>query len=201
LGEDGPTHQPVEHLASLRTIPGLLVIRPADANETVYAWKKAIEHKGSPVALILTRQDVPVLDQTIYPSAEGLNRGAYILLDSQSNPDVILIATGSEVSVTLEAAEKLQGEGINVRVVSMPCRELFEEQPVEYKDAVLPPSVNARVSVEAAVTFGWGKFTGSYGKNIGIDDFGASAPSNVLFEKYGFSAENIYNAAKSLIDR
>ena len=199
LGEDGPTHQPIEHLAAVRAIPKLSVIRPAEANETVYAWKAALEHKGSPVALILARQSVPVLDQSKYPSAENLAKGAYILIDSKGTPDIILMASGSEVHYILEAGQKLAAEGIKVRVVSFPSWDLFEKQSREYKDSVFPPDVKARVAVEAAVKFGWDKYIGRFGDVVGIEKYGASAPLEIIMEKYGFSADNIVSVAKKVL--
>ena len=200
LGEDGPTHQPIEHLAALRSIPKVVVIRPAEANETVYAWKAALQHKGSPVALILARQGVPVLDQKKYPSAEGLLKGAYTLFDSNKKPELILMASGSEVNITIKAAKELEKDGIKVRVVSFPSWELFEMQSAEYKESVLPSSVLARVSVEAGVAQGWEKYTGRFGANISIETFGASAPEKVLMEKYGFTVDNICLTAKRIIN-
>jgi len=201
LGEDGPTHQPVEHIASLRAIPKVVVIRPADANETAYAWRAAIEHEGSPVVIALTRQGLPVIDQNKFPSAEGLLRGAYILKDSEGKLDLILMATGSELSVTLKAAEELQAEGIKVRVVSFPSWELFEKQPEEYKKKVLPSSVAARVSVEAGVSQGWEKYIGTFGEAVSVEKFGASAPEKILMEKYGFTPKNICDAAKRVLQK
>jgi len=201
LGEDGPTHQPVEQIASLRAIPKVVVIRPADANETAYAWRAAIEHEGSPVVIALTRQGLPVIDQNKFPSAEGLLRGAYILKDSEGKLDLILMATGSELSVTLKAAEELQAEGIKVRVVSFPSWELFEKQPEEYKKKVLPSSVAARVSVEAGVSQGWEKYIGTFGEAVSVEKFGASAPEKILMEKYGFTPKNICDAAKRVLQK
>ncbi len=198
LGEDGPTHQPVEHLSSLRTIPGLVVIRPADANESAYAWQAAIEHKKSPVAIILTRQGLPVLNQKKYPSAKGLLKGAYILKDSFATPDVILMASGSEVAPALQAADKLEKKKINVRVVSFPSWELFEKQSAKYKNKVLPKSVKLKVSIEAGVKQGWEKYVGDNGYCISIEKFGASAPDKVLLEKYGLTAENIVKTVMKL---
>ncbi len=200
LGEDGPTHQPIEQLSSLRTIPGLIVIRPADANETVHAWKAALNHKGSPVALILTRQKLPVLDRTLLSPAELVEKGAYILKDSPKEPDVILLASGSEVSISLEASDILQSDGINVRVVSFPSWELFEKQPEDYKESVLPSSIKARVSVEAGVKQGWEKYVGDYGESISIEKFGASAPADVLFKEYGFTPEKIVEMAQKVLN-
>ncbi len=201
LGEDGPTHQPIEHVSSLRTIPGLVVIRPADANESAYAWRAAIEHKGGPVALILTRQGLPVIDQSKYPSAAGVLKGAYILKETDGKPDVILMATGSEVGITLKAAEQLEGEKIKTRVVSFPSWELFESQPKEYKESVLPSDVKARVSVEAGVSQGWEKYVGDEGVCVSIEKYGASAPGGVVMEKYGFTPANIAEKAKALLKK
>lgn len=202
LGQDGPTHQPIEHISSLRCIPGLTVIRPCDANETAEAWRLAIHHREGPVALILTRQNVPVIDRTRYSSAEGVRYGAYILAESSpGTPDLIFIATGSEVHQTLKASEILMNDGVKTRVVSMPSWELFEKQPVEYRNTVLPPEVTARVSVEAAATFGWHKYVGASGGTIGIDHFGASAPGEVLLDKFGFTVEEIANKARGILKK
>ncbi len=200
VGEDGPTHQPVEHLASLRAIPNLVVFRPADANETVQAWKYTLEHKDGPIALLLTRQNLPVLDQSKYGSAKNTNKGAYILVE-EKNPDVILMASGSEVSLALSAAESLAKENIKAQVVSMPSWELFEKQPKSYKDSVLPPKVKARVTVEAGVEMGWHKYIGDKGIFIGMSSFGASAPAKVCFEKFGITAEAVIAAAKKVITK
>ncbi|MGQ9747373.1 MAG: transketolase [Candidatus Caldatribacteriaceae bacterium] len=202
VGEDGPTHQPVEHLMSFRVMPNLVVLRPADANETREAWKVALEIKNGPVALVLTRQNVPVLDQSRYGKAEGLRRGAYVLVDnSPVVPDLIIIASGSEVHVALEAYEKLTLEGITVRVVSMPSFELFEQQPKDYQDAVLPPGVKKRIAIEAGSTLGWYKYVGQEGIVIGIDRFGASAPGKIVLEKLGISVENVVTQAKLLLGK
>jgi transketolase len=201
LGEDGPTHQPIEHLASLRAIPKVVVIRPADANETVEAWKVAIQHQGSPVALALTRQKVPVLDRTKFSSAENLVKGAYVLVQSEKTPEVILMASGSEVSLAVEAYNALQSEGINARVVSFPSWELFEAQSDEYKESVLPKLIKARISIEAGVKQGWEKYLGDYGEAISIEKFGASAPYEVLFNEYGFTKEAVVQKVKSLISK
>lgn len=200
LGEDGPTHQPVEQLASLRAIPKVVVIRPADANETSYAWQAAIQHKESPVIIILTRQGIPVLDQNKYPSASNLLKGAYILKEAEGEkPDIILMATGSEVSVTLLAAEELGKEGIKARVVSFPSWELFEQQPESYKETVFPKFIKARVSVEAGVKQGWERYIGDQGASVSIEIFGHSAPLNILMDKYGFNSTNISNVAKKVL--
>jgi transketolase len=201
LGEDGPTHQPIEHLASLRAIPKVIVIRPADANETVEAWKVAITHKESPVALALTRQKVPVLDRTKMSSAENLSKGAYVLIQSEKVPEVILMASGSEVSLAVDAFDLLQSEGISARVVSFPSWELFEAQSDEYKESVLPKSIKARISIEAGVKQGWEKYLGDYGEAISIEKFGASAPYEVILKEYGFTKEAVVQKAKSVINK
>ncbi len=201
LGEDGPTHQPIEHLATLRAIPKVVVIRPADANETVEAWKFAIEHKASPVALALTRQKVPVLDRTRMSSAENLFKGAYVLVQSEKTPQVILMASGSEVSLAVDAFDLLQSEVISARVVSFPSWDLFEAQSDDYKESVLPKSIKARVSIEAGVKQGWEKFLGDYGEAISIEKFGASAPYEIIFKEYGFTKEAVAQKAKSVIAR
>ena len=201
LGEDGPTHQPVEQIASLRAIPNLVVIRPADANETVEAWKYAINHKGGPVALIFTRQKLNVIDQNKYASAKGLQRGAYIVKDSTQNPDLLLIATGSEVSLSIKAAEQLEAEGKIVKVISFPSWEIFEQQDDKYKKSIFPKNVTAKVSVEMGVSLGWQKYVGDWGKCISIETFGASAPDNVLFENYGFTIENIVSVVKKTLNK
>jgi len=202
LGEDGPTHQPVEHFAALRAIPQVTVIRPCDANETAVAWEVAVETKARPVILIFTRQNVPTLDRNEYASAEGLRRGGYVLADAPNGkPEVIIIATGSEVSLALEARKKLSEHNVRARVVSLPSWELFEAQPKEYRDSVLPPSVKARLAVEAGVSLGWWRYVGDTGEIIGIDKFGASAPANVVFEKYGFTVENIVAKARALVGK
>jgi transketolase len=178
-----------------------VVIRPADANETSYAWQAAIQHKGSPVLIILTRQGLPVLDQNKFPSASNLLKGAYILVEAEGGePDIILMASGSEVSVTLKAAEELAHEGIKVRVVSFPSWELFEKQPESYKETVLPKYIKARISVEAGVKQGWERYTGDQGSSVSIETFGHSAPLNVIMDKYGFSSPNIINQAKKVLE-
>ncbi len=200
LGEDGPTHQPVEHFASLRAIPKLVVIRPADINETTYAWQFAIEHKGGPVALILTRQGLQVLDQEKYPSAKNLLKGAYILKDSEP-AELILMATGSEVGITLKAADELEASGIKTRAVSFPSWELFEMQSAEYKESVLPSEIKARVSIEAGIKQGWEKYIGDYGEAVSIEKFGASAPGDILMKEYGFTVSNIVDTAKKVLEK
>jgi len=200
LGEDGPTHQPVEQLAALRAIPNLKVIRPCDANETAEAWKIAIQSDGGPVALALTRQGLPVLDRTEYGPAAELARGAYILKDADSGkPDIILIASGSEVAIALDACRELEKKGKGVRVVSMPSWELFEEQPEDYRRKVLPPEIKTRVAVEAGISQGWHRYVGSRGAVVGVDHFGASAPSKVLFEKFGITADRVVEKALALV--
>ncbi len=198
VGEDGPTHQPVEHLPSLRAMPGLLVIRPADANETAAAWKFALEYRDGPVAFLLSRQGLVTLDQGKYGSAENLSKGAYVLVKADK-PDVLLMSSGSEVGVAIEAGERLAAEGISAQVVSMPCWELFERQSSEYKDSVLPPSVRARVGIEAAMGLGWSKYVGDKGVFIGMTSFGTSAPAKTCFEKFGITVEDVVKAAKKLI--
>jgi len=197
VGEDGPTHQPVEHLASLRAIPGLIVLRPADAAEVVEAWKVIMQLHHEPVALILSRQAVPTLDRSKLASASGLARGAYTLADPpDGKPQVLLLATGSEVALCLEAFQQLQSEGIRARVVSMPSWELFDDQPEEYQQSVLPPAVHARVSVEQASVFGWTKYVSMSGESIGMRSFGASAPLKALMKHFGFTTDRIVEAAK-----
>lgn len=198
VGEDGPTHQPIEQLISLRAIPHLVLLRPGDANETAEAWKVVLRMKRQPVALILSRQALPTLDRTKYAPASGVAKGAYVLADAApGTPDVILIGTGSEVPLCVSAFEQLQAEGVHARVVSMPSWELFEQQPMHYRDSVLPPSVTARVAVEQASTMGWAYYTGTTGQICGMKTFGASAPLKVLQEEFGFTKENIVAAAKA----
>jgi transketolase len=202
LGEDGPSHQPIEQVASLRVMPQLVVIRPGDANETAVAWQVAMETRDRPVALILTRQNVATLDRTQFASAQGLRRGAYILAEApQAQPQVILIASGSEVDLIVAARHKLQEQHIPVRLVSMPSWELFEAQSRAYRDAVLPPSVRARLAVEAGVTQGWHRYVGDRGDVIGVDRFGASAPGSVVMREYGFTVEHVCQRALSLLER
>ncbi|MGH7787640.1 MAG: transketolase family protein, partial [Candidatus Binatia bacterium] len=202
LGEDGPTHQPVEQLASLRAIPNLLTIRPCDANEVVEAWRVIMPLTHQPVMLVLSRQNLPTLDRTRYAPAAGLAKGAYVLADApDGKPDVLLIGTGSEVGLCVTAFEKLSSEGIKARVVSMPCWELFERQPAAYQDSVLPPAISARVAVEQASTFGWAHYTGRTGTIIGMRTFGASAPLKDLQHKFGFEPGRVIEAAKEQIAR
>ncbi len=195
VGEDGPTHQPVEHAAALRAIPNLLVFRPADANETAQSWKYILEYQNGPTTLLLTRQGLPVLDQNKYGSAANVSKGAYALVVAH-RPDVLLLASGSEVSIALGAAEALAKEGIVAQVVSMPCWELFEKQVQAYKDSVLPPMVKARVGIEAGIEQGWSKWLGDNGIFIGMSTFGASAPAKICFEKFGITVEKTIEAAK-----
>ncbi len=202
VGEDGPTHQPVEQLASLRAIPGLLTIRPADANEVVEAWKLIMKLRHEPVVLVLSRQALPTLDRTKYAPAAGVAKGAYVLADAPgAKPDVLLLSTGSEVSLCIDAHEKLKSEGINARVVSMPSWEIFEQQDQSYRDSVLPPQVTARVAVEQASTFGWAQYVGRNGAIIGMKTFGASAPLKELQKKFGFNPDAIIAAAKQQVAR
>lgn len=200
LGEDGPTHQPIEQLAGLRSVPNLTLIRPADANETAVAWRVAIEQRHSPTALALTRQKLPVYDRAKYASAEGLTRGAYVLSDSPTGTvDVILIATGSEVAVAVEAQDLLAAEKIGARVVSLPSWQLFDKQSQAYRDEVLPPGIEARIAIEAGVSFGWERYVGTRGIIIGLDRFGASAPYQTLMEQFGFTGANVAARAKALL--
>jgi transketolase len=198
LGEDGTTHQPIEQLAGLRSVPNMTVIRPADANETSHAWRVALEHNGGPVAIILTRQGLPVIDQEKFAKASGLEKGAYILSDAADTPDVILIGTGSEVSLLIKAQEKLKEKSVHARVVSMPSWELFEKQDAAYKESVFPKNIRKRLSVEAASTFGWIKYVTENGKSVGINHFGESAPAEDLFKEFGFTVENIVTLAAYL---
>jgi transketolase len=202
LGEDGPTHQPVEHLAGLRAIPGLDVIRPADANEVTEAWRAAMDRHHQPVALVLTRQDVPIIDRSKYAPANGLRRGGYVIADTEGgDPEVILIATGSEVALTLEAHEQLIADGVRSRVVSLPCWELFERQDQGYQDEVLPPAIQARVSVEEASTLGWDRFVGPEGAKVGMHTFGTSAPLKDVQTKFGFTPNRVAEVAKEVLGR
>ena len=199
VGEDGPTHEPVEQLAALRCIPNMVSLRPSDANETVVAWKFAIEHTTGPVALLLTRQKLPTIDRTKYPSEDNLVKGAYVLVENSSVPDLILIGTGSEVQLALGAYEQLVKEGVKVRVVSMPSWELFERQSKEYRASVLPPTVKKRIAIEALVTMGWEKYVGDNGRIIGMHSFGTSAPVDVIFKHFGFTVENVVTTAKEIL--
>ncbi len=201
LGEDGPTHQPIEHLSSLRAIPNLTVIRPCDANETSEAWRYALESQNGPIALALSRQSLPTLDRTTFAPASELSRGAYILHDTKDGkPDVILIATGSEVPIALEAYEKLEEKGVKARVVSMPSWELFDKQPEDYQCQVLPSEIKSRIAIEAGITQGWHRYVGSTGEVIGLDSFGASAPYKILYEKFGITVEQVVGKALALLN-
>jgi transketolase len=201
VGEDGPTHQPIEHLASLRAIPGLITIRPGDANEVVEAWRFIMQRHHDPVVLVLSRQNLPTVDRAKYGAASGVAKGAYVLADSGGTPQVILMGTGSEVSLCVDAHERLAKEGIRSRVVSMPSWELFDRQPEAYRNEVLPPAVTARVAVEQASTFGWGRYVGSAGEVIGMRTFGASAPLKELQKKFGFTPDNVVAAARRAAGR
>ncbi|HJP64095.1 MAG TPA: transketolase [Mucilaginibacter sp.] len=199
LGEDGTTHQPIEQLASLRSIPNIVVLRPADANETAQAWRVALEHKDGPVVLVFTRQGLPIIDQDKYGKASELEKGAYILSDSEKTPDVILIATGSEVSLIMAAQEKLKADGVNARVVSMPSWELFEKQSAEYKEKVFPKSVKKRLAVEMASPLGWHKYVTDEGDVLAMHGFGESAPAEELYKEFGFTVDNVVAKAKALL--
>jgi transketolase len=202
LGEDGPTHQPIEHLAALRAIPGLDVVRPADANETAVAWRTVLEHTDRPAGFALTRQNVPTFDRSVFGSADGTARGGYVLADaSDGQPAVILVATGSEVQLAVAAREVLEAEGSPTRVVSMPCVEWFRDQDEAYQQQVLPGGVKARVSVEAAVAQGWREVVGDAGEIVSIEHFGASAAHTVLFEQFGFTRDRVVAAAHATLER
>jgi transketolase len=202
VGEDGPTHQPIEQLISLRAVPGLVTLRPADANEVVEAWKVVMNLRKEPAALILTRQAVPTFDRMKYRPAAGLARGAYILADAEGGkPQVILMATGSEVCLCIDAYEELKAEGIRARVVSMPSWELFERQDRSYRDEVLPPDITARVAIEQASTLGWAQYAGPKGRIIGMRTFGASAPLQDLQKKFGFTSDAVAQAARELLGK
>jgi transketolase len=201
VGEDGPTHQPVEQIMNLRQVPNMTVIRPADANETIEAWRIALNHTQGPTTLIFSRQNLPVLDRSVYTSASGTRQGGYVLWESAPVPDVILIATGSEVSLALAAARKLAAADKKTRVVSMPSWELFDRQPRDYRDKVLPPQISVRIAVEAGIKLGWEHYVGLGGKMIGMETFGASAPAPVLYEKFGITVEKIVEAANELLRR
>ena len=201
LGEDGPTHQPVEHLMSLRAMPGFTVIRPADAGEAREAWRAAILHRDGPVGLVLSRQKLPVIDRRKYAAADNLSKGAYVLAEASGGaPRVVLIASGSEVALALEARDSLEGEGIATRVVSMPSWELFERQPREYREEVLPPSGPVRLAIEAGVSLGWKKYVGDWGDSVSLDRYGASAPGEEVLEELGFSVDNVVRRARRLIE-
>jgi transketolase len=199
VGEDGPTHQPIEHYMALRAIPDLLFIRPCDANETTWAWRVALGNRKRPTVLALTRQNVPTLDRGVFASADGLLRGAYVLNPQVARPDLILIGTGSEVQHIVAAEKTLAAKGVAVRLVSMPCFELFDDQPAAYRDAVLPPSVGRRLAVETGVSLGWAKWVGLAGRTVTLDRFGASAPAPRLMQEFGFTAEHVVAEAEKLL--
>jgi transketolase len=201
VGEDGPTHQPIEQLAALRAIPNLLVIRPCDANETRWAWQVAIEQTERPSVLVFTRQNVATLDRSVYASADQLQRGAYVLNPALEKPDVILLASGSEVELIAGAEAPLLKAGVRARLVSVPCWRLFEQQSAEYRASVLPSAVRARLAVEAGSPLGWERFTGLEGATLTIDRFGASAPGATLFKEYGFTVEHVVERALALTAR
>jgi transketolase len=202
VGEDGPTHQPIEQVMNLRTVPNLTVIRPSDANEVREAWKIALEDENGPTALILSRQKLPVLDRTLYAPAEELKRGGYTLWESSpGTPDLILIGTGSEVHLALTAGEELSADGFHVRVVALPSWKLFDRQPLEYRESILPSTVRARIAVEAGITLGWEHYVGRDGITVGMNTFGASAPASVLYERFGITKKAIVAHAKRLLDR
>jgi len=201
LGEDGPTHQPIEQLMGLRTVPNLVTIRPADATETVEAWKLAMERRHGPTALVLSRQNLPVLDRTELTPASGVRRGAYVLWEAAASPDAIIIGTGSEVHIALEAGKLLKEKGVKARIVSMPSWELFDAQPADYHNEVLPLGIKARISIEAGIPLGWERYVGLNGAIIGLPRFGASAPGKVLYDKLGMTAQHVVDEALRLIHR
>ena len=202
VGEDGPTHQPVEHMAALRAIPNLITLRPADANEVREAWKIAVENRHRPTALVLTRQNLPTLDRTVFAPAQGVRKGAYLLADlGPAKPQVILMASGSEVGLIVEAGKRLAEQGVSVRLVSFPSWELFADQHQAYRDSVLLPEVELRLAVEAGVTQGWHRWTGLKGRVLGLDRYGASAPANLVFKNLGFSVENIQQIVLDMLQR
>jgi transketolase len=200
LGEDGPTHQPIEHLASLRAMPGLVLIRPSDATETTVAWRAALERREGPTALVLSRQNLTVLDRSRLGAAEGLLKGGYVLADG-GEPELILIGTGSEVEIALEAAGVLNAEGVATRVVALPSWQLFEQQDTAYKESVLPAGIKARVAIEAASAFGWERYVGEAGAVVGLDHFGASAPAGVLYKEFGITASALVAKARAVLGR
>jgi transketolase len=199
LGEDGPTHQPIEQLVGLRAVPNLVALRPADATETVEAWKIALQRRHGPTALVLSRQNLPVLDRETLAPASGVQRGGYILWEAATPPDVILISTGSEVHIALEAGKLLQASDVSARVVSLPSWELFDTQPEDYRNSVLPPDIKVRVSIEAGMPLGWERYVGSEGVTIGLERFGASAPGKVIYEQLGLTAKRMTDEALNLL--
>jgi transketolase len=200
LGEDGPTHQPIEHLAMMRATPGISVIRPAGANETALGWHHAIASQDHPSALVLSRQGIPTWNPDEVPR-DAIERGAYVLQDASREPEVILMASGTEVHICTRAADLLEADGIAARVISMPCMEHFAAQDQSYQDEILPPSVRARVSVEAASTFGWHRWVGELGETIGMEGYGASAPAGVLYKHFGFTPEAVADRARAVLER
>ena len=201
LGEDGPTHQPVEHLSACRAIPDLMVFRPCDANEVAACYRSALECDGHPAAMVLTRQKVPTLDRKKYASADNTVHGGYVLADCEGSPQLVLIGTGSEVSICLQAAQQLTRDGIQVRVVSMPCMDLFELESRSYQDSVLPPSVTARVAVEAGIRQCWDRYLGMHGGFVGMSQFGASAPADELYDYFGITVDNVVSEARKQLGR
>jgi transketolase len=201
VGEDGPTHQPIEQLAALRAIPGLITLRPGDANETAEAWRTILSQNGQPACLILSRQPLPTLDRSRYAPADGVRRGAYVLASSEATPQVILMATGSELSLCVEVYERLASEGVAARVVSMPSWDLFEKQDAAYRREVLPPEVQARVAIEQGAALGWDRYVGPDGTILAMHTFGASAPIADLKTRFGFTADRLYAAAKAQAER
>ena len=201
VGEDGPTHRPIEHLATLRAIPGLDTIRPGDANETTVAWKVALEHSHEPTALIFSRQAIPTLDRSRYAAADGLEKGGYVLADCAGDPEIILIGTGSELPLVAAAHERLASEGVKSRVVSLPSWYLFEKQDQAYRDSVLPPNVRARLAVEQGGALGWDRYVGHDGGTITMSTFGASAPLAKLQEKFGFTVDNVCKVAREIMEK
>jgi transketolase len=202
VGEDGPTHQPIEQLISLRAIPGLMVWRPGDANEVIETWKYVMKERHTPAVLVLSRQNLPTLDRMKYAPATGTQKGAYVVSEAPGGkPEALLLATGSELSLALQAQDQLTKEGIKARVVSMPCWEVFDEQDQEYRDSVIPPGVTARVAVEQASTVGWDRWVGSHGAVVGMRTFGASAPLKELQKKFGFTVDNVVTAVKTSLKK
>ena len=201
VGEDGPTHQPIEHLIGLRSVPDLVTLRPADATETAEAWRVALERKDGPTAMALSRQSLPIFDRKTLAPASGLRRGGYVLWEASTSPDVIIIGTGSEVHIALEAGHLLKEKGISVRVVSLPSWELFEAQSEEYRSDVLPTEIKARISIEAGMPLGWDRYVGSEGTIIGISRFGASAPQKVVYEKFEFTSQRVVDEAQKLVQK
>jgi transketolase len=199
LGQDGPTHQPVEHLVGLRSVPGLVTIRPADATETAEAWRMALERRDGPTALVFSRQNLPLLDRSVLPPAAGARRGGYVLREAAGPPEAILLGTGSEVHICVEAAKKLEEKGVAARVVSLPSWEVFDAQSREYRESVLPPSITRRVSIEAASTLGWERYVGCEGVTIGLNRFGASAPGEVVYREFGLTPQRVIDETLRLV--